>query len=271
MLKLMRTTREPTAASGLALSLALMIAAQADRAAACGPPPPNFVRVSPFVVQGAATLPAHERPLLPTNVDFRFDVLYADRVDAGSFRLRPDFPLKTETEEPLRAESQGAAVSVWLRAKQPLRPGVGYSVYGLLAGKRYRVFQFQTAPTADRAAPSEVHAAGAVHVARFVPPGGRCEDGHARLVLTVAASDDQTRPDRLRFVVEGAGEPQVLTSRCGRIEVPLDALAPQATLRIAAVDLAGNRGPSTVVTIPSPIAGSWDVLRSQRECEPASR
>lgn len=271
MLKLMRTTREPTAASGLALSLALMIAAQADRAAACGPPPPNFVRVSPFVGQGAAMLPAHERPLLPTNVDFRFDVLYADRVDAGSFRLRADFPLKTESEQPLHAEIQGAAVTVWLRSKLPLRPGVGYSVYGLLAGKRQRVFQFQTAPTADRAAPSEVQAAGAVHVARFAPPGGRCEDGHERLVLTVTASDDQTRPDRLRFVVEGAGEPQLLTSRCRQIEVPLGALVSQTSVRIAAVDLAGNRGPSTVVAIPPAVPGSWDLLRSQHECESTSR
>lgn len=275
ILKRMRTVREHTAASGLALTLTLlitgMLAAQGQRSAACGPPTLNVVRTSPFVVQGTATLPAHQRPLLPTNVDFRFDVLHADRVDAASFRLRADYPLKTEKEEPLRTDVKGTTITVSLRSKQPLRPGVGYSVYGMLAGKRQRVFQFQTAKAADRVAPSAVQAVQAVQIARFVPPGGLCEDGHARVLLTVAASDDQTREDRLRFVVEGAGEPQLLGSGCRRLEVSLDPAAPPARLRVTAVDLAGNRGPSTSVDIPPAIAGSWDVLRSQRECEPTTR
>ena len=271
MLKPMRSVRAHSAASGWAVPLVLLLWAQVKPTAACGPPLPNVVRVAPFDVQGAATLPAHQRPLLPTNVDVRIEVLHANRVDAASFRLRADYPLKTEKEEPLRADAKGGTVTVSLRSKQPLRPGVGYAVYGLLAGKRQRVFQFQTALTADRSAPGAVQATGAVQIARFAPPGGVCEDGHPRLILTVTASDDQTREDRLRYLVEGAGEPQLVSPTCRRIDVPLGAEPSPATVRITAVDLAGNRGPSASVPLPPAIAGSWDVVRSHRECPPAAR
>ena len=252
----------------LGLTLGLTLGPVEPTARACEPPPPNVVRLNPFVTQGPATLAAKDRPLLPRNVDFRVDILHAQQVDAASFRLRPDFPLKTEKELPLTAERHGDEVWVSVRAPQPLRAGVGYSVYGVLAGKRQRIVQFHTAPDEDRTPPSAVQLAAPLQLGRFAPAIGLCDDGHPRLIVAVTARDDRTREDRLRYLVEGAGEPRLLTSWCRKLEIPLDG-PPAAPLRIRAVDLAGNRGPESTITPPAASPGSWDAVRSARECQPA--
>lgn len=245
------------------------LSVSSERAAhACEPPMPNVVRLNPFVTQGSAVLPAKNRPVMPRNIDFRFDVLHAYQVDVSSFRLRPDYPLKTEKEHPLAAEAHAEHVQVTVRSPQPLRPSVGYSVYGIVAGKRQRVFQFQTTASEDHAPPTAVQITNPLALGRFKPASGLCDDGHSRLLLSVAASDDSAREDQLRYLVEGAGEPQLLTSWCRMIEIRLDS-PPPAPLRVHALDLAGNHGPVTPVPVPAVSPGSWDALRSARECQPS--
>jgi hypothetical protein len=251
-----------------ALGLGLALSLPAETALACEPPPPNVIRLSPFVTQGQALLPAKDRPLLPRNVDFAIAVLHAQGVDLSAFRLRPDYPLKTEKELPLRAEAQGDEIRVTVRATQPLRAGVGYSVYGVLSGKRQRILQFHTRPAEDRTPPSAVQVTPKAHLGRFTPVLGLCDDGHPRLFLSVQATDDSTRADHLRYLLEGAGQPQLLSSWCGLLELRSDGIL-SAPLRIRAVDLAGNRGPAVSVSAPAMSAGSWDAVRGQRECTQA--
>jgi len=261
----LRRSLRPGLVLGLLLGQALSPVQPTARA--CEPPPPNVVRLNPFVTQGPATLAAKDRPIFPRNIDFRVDILHAHQVDAASFRLRPDFPLKTEKELPLVAEPHGDEVWVSVRAPQPLRAGVGYSVYGVLAGKRQRILQFHTAPDEDRTPPSAVQLDAPVQLGRFAPAIGLCDDGHPRLIVTVTARDDRTREDRLRYLVEGAGEQRLLTGWCRKLEIRLDG-PPATPLRIRAVDLAGNRGPDSTITLPAVSPGSWDAVRSARECQP---
>lgn len=236
-------------------------------ARACEPPMPNVVRLNPFVVQGTATLSAKDRPLLPPNVDFSIAVLHVDRVEAGSFRLQRDGAEKREAAIPLVAEARGSEVEVRVRGPAPLSPSTGYSVYGVLAGKRQRVFQFQTSAAEDRTAPGAVKVERSVHIGRFKGGGGLCDDGNARLILTVASGEGGPGRDNLRYLVEGAGEPQLLTAWCRFVEARLP---PGVTgpLRVTAIDLAGNRGPTLSVDLPPPQNGSWDAVRAARECKP---
>jgi hypothetical protein len=236
-------------------------------ARACEPPMPNVVRLNPFVVQGSATLAAKDRPILPPNVDFSLGVLHVDRVDAGSFRLQRDGADKREPAIPLVAEARGSEVEVRVRAAAPLAPSTGYSVYGALAGKPQRIFQFQTSAAEDRTAPGPVKVERSVHIGRFQAGGGLCDDGHARLILTVASGEGAAGQDNLRYLVEGAGEPQLLTAWCRFVEARLPP-GVQGPLRVTAVDLAGNRSPTLSVDRPAPLSGSWDAVQAQRECKP---
>ena len=238
-------------------------------AVACEPPMPNVIRLNPFVVQGAATLSEKDRPLLPRNVDFRIDVLHVDRVDAASFVLRADARLKTDVDIPLPAQARGDVVTVHVHASSPLRAGVGYSVYGVLAGQRQRVFQFQTAAAEDRAAPSSVQVSKVTHLGNFTPMIGLCDNGHARLLLNIVASDDSTATDQLRYEIEGQGEPQLQAAWCRRLEIALSPSTRTGVVRITAIDLAGNRGPTATVAIPPAVPGSWETLRRLQTCEPA--
>lgn len=261
----------PLIRHGFAATLAWAITQVWDptTATACEPPMPNVVRLSPFVVQGTATLSAKDRPLLPRNVDFRIDILHVDQADAASFVLRADAPLKTDADIPLPAQAHGDVVTVHVHASSPLRAGVGYSVYGVLAGKRQRVFQFQTAAAEDRAAPSGVQVSKVTHLGNFTPMIGLCDNGHARLLLNVAASDDSTATDQLRYEIEGQGEPKLQAAWCRRLEIALSPSTRTGVVRITPIDLAGNRGPTATVAIPPAVPGSWEALRSLQTCEPA--
>ncbi len=226
----------------------------------------NTIRLNPFFAQGPATLAAKDRPLLPRNVDYSFGVMHVDHVALDSFVLQRDGAAAPDRK--LSAEAHSDEVVVRVQSPQPLAPGAGYSVYGLLAGKRQRVLQFQTGAAEDRTPPGAVQVSRGVHLARFQASGGLCDDGHARFIVTVSAQDSETPTEHLRYLVEGAGEPQWLTAWCRLLEVRLPPAA-SGPLRITAVDLAGNRGPTLTLPVPPSQPGSWDAVRAQRECVPA--
>lgn len=234
---------------------------------ACEPPPPNVVRLNPFFVQGAKTLAEKDRPLLPRNVDFSLAVLYADRVEPGSFRLLRDAAGGREPELTLTAEDRRSEVVVRVHPAMALVAGAGYSVYGVLAGQRQRIFQFQTSGSEDRVAPAAPQIVRSVQLGRFKAGGGLCDDGHARWIATVSARDDQTPEDQLRYLVEGAGEPQLVSAWCRLIDVRLPD-GPSGPLRLTAIDLAGNRSPTVSLNLPPAQSGSWEAVRAQRECSP---
>lgn len=255
------------AAKVLGLTLAMM-GMTGGVAWSCEPPPPNVVRLNPFVTQGAATLQIKDRPLLPPNVDFAITVMHVDRVEAGSFKLLREPAERGQPELALTAEARANEVTVRVQSAKPLAAGANYAVYGVLAGKRQRVFQFHTDAVEDRVAPTSPQIARSVHIAAFKAGGGLCDDGHARLILTLAARAGETGDDTQRYLVEGAGEPQLLSAWCRLVDIRLP---PGTTgpLRLTAIDLAGNRSPTQNVTIPSPQSGSWDAVRAARECSPS--
>lgn len=237
------------------------------RTYACEPPISNRVRVNPFVVQGTGVVASSARPVLPRNVDFSLSILDVQGLDVQSVKLRLD-----------DSATGGEAISVtWsatrealirIKPASPLAARANYTVYGVLQGQRQRLFQFQTAPQIDETPPAAVQVKQAVNLMRFAPPLGACDGGNPRIVLTVQGQDDQTAGEQLRFLVETADERSTVTAFCQRLVIPIPGKSLPTQVRITAIDLAGNKGPSQLLVLPAPQATTYDQIAQLRSCGP---